>query len=117
MQVNGAGRPAARFDHRRRTAGREVGMRYDREITYLLGEGLKDADRRLAAAELVALLASDKKPTAAELDALEARLTAAYGAGACAACRELRAAIGFGGLQGRAVGECATDTTPRQPSH
>jgi hypothetical protein len=69
-------------------------MRYDREITFLLREGLKDADRQRAAAELLAVL-TDHRPAPKELDAIEARLAAEAGKGAVAAYQELREAIGF----------------------
>jgi hypothetical protein len=69
-------------------------MRYDREITFLLCEGLKDADRRRAAAELVAIL-TDHRPAPEELDSIEARLATEAGVGVVAAYQELREAIGF----------------------
>jgi hypothetical protein len=69
-------------------------MRYDREITYLLAEGIKGVACRAAAAELIHVLLTHK-PTAEELDALEAKIAGEAGEDALVAYRELRRALGF----------------------
>lgn len=69
-------------------------MRYDREITFLLAEGLKSVERRAAAAELICILLHHS-PSADELDALEAKVAGDAGSETAAAFRELRAVLGF----------------------
>jgi hypothetical protein len=69
-------------------------MRYDREITFLLAEGLKGPAKRIAAAELVCLLIH-RQPTTEALDELDATIAKDADAEALTAFRELRQAIGL----------------------